>query len=243
VRPFGVGIGLAVSLILVACSEARTTSPTISEPPERKTFVPGRALAEAAMTNEPNGPTETENSCFATRYSANGYEFSFKESCAAAIDEDALGEDTGEAPSLRVSVDVTFLSPAERASTVHLRCFYDHSGIEWARAYSFLVSPDGFHSILRSTSREQFTVIAASSQPAASVGVRTPTVVEADCAQSADSVVLVMAINGSEFLVARDDRSANPYATFGDAMIGIAGGSVGFKAAVANLRVTELRAR
>jgi hypothetical protein len=193
------------------------------------------------LATEAEGPEATENHCFTATYSSSGYEVSFREQCAATLNDEVLGGATGEATSLRAAVDVTFLSSAERASTVGLWCFYDHSKGDWARAYSFILSPDGSHSIVRVLNGVQSSTVLASSVAASSVSIGKPNVVEADCARSARSLILVLAINGSDILVAEDQSSDDASATFGDPSVAFAGATVGFRAAVKNFRVTELR--
>lgn len=194
------------------------------------------------MKSASDGPREVDNHCYGAHYTGNGYEFAFAEQCSATLDPGVLGAPTGEATSISATVEVTYLSAAESASTVGLWCFYDRAGSDWARGYTFIVSPDGTHSILRwMKGARAGSVIAESSHPASSIKTGNVNTIEADCTRSANSLLLVLSINRSETLQVEDRASDSATATFGDAAIAIAGATPGFRAAVRNFKVSALQ--
>ena len=237
-----------LSLLVVACGGPRSAaaSPSPAPTPSASSsiatrLVEGRTLATWRITNERNGPIETTNRCYTARYTALGYEVSFKNVCSApVVSSETLGEDLGEAPSLRISVDVTFLSPPERASTADVLCLYGRGGGSWSMAYGFVLSPDGTTGITRwiYPARES-TSLAVTTTPV-DLKLAAPATLSADCAQVGGALRLTFRVNGIDVLTASDDVAPGRPATFGGAAVGFAG-AIGFRAALTNLRVTELR--
>jgi len=205
------------------------------------TYRAGAVISSFAMTDQKNGPLEQDSEGVRGSYVRGGYQALLKVPGSLIFDSDALPGNTGYGANIRVEVDVTFVlpSPAEKPN-VGLVCFY-YLGDENRGAYLFYVTPSGDAFIGRaSADRSDPVTLENLPQPSAAIRATLTNHIQADCVQDGGSVVLVLSVNGTELLRARDTNPGH-ISEFGNAAFSLVSApQPGFSAIFSNFRVTEM---